>query len=150
MLQPVLSPLTFTSHIAEVGKINPKEIVDIYSNHFKMNVERYFSGIQEIRILKCMDTQYMFYYPFTTEGDENYYAYMGKFDWYYNPSRWEHTKALDLIGSNDNVLEVGAGSGFFLQALKKKKASVTGLELNGKAIEFARTLGIELQKEFIQ
>jgi SAM-dependent methyltransferase len=70
---------------------------------------------------------------------------------YYNPSRWEHKIALEIINEKDNVLEVGAGSGFFLKELKKKNNKVAlGLELNDKAIEEAKNIGIDLKKEFIQ
>jgi len=150
MVNPLLSPLTFSENVSEIGKIDPREITAIYSKYFKMDVASYFKGIPEIKIFKCLDTQYMFYHPFETEGDENYYAQMGKADWYYNPSRWEHQKALELINTTEKVLEVGAGSGFFLSQLKKKNRSLTGLELNGKAIEHAKSLGIELKKELVQ
>ncbi len=150
MSKPILSPLSFSSNVIEIGKISSTEIITIYSSYFKMNVEPYFKNIPEIRILKCLDTQYMFYYPFETEGDEKYYESMGVFDWYYNPSRWEHKKTLEIIKEKDNVLEVGAGSGFFLNELKKKNKTITGLELNGKAIEEAKTLGIDLKNELIQ
>jgi 2-polyprenyl-3-methyl-5-hydroxy-6-metoxy-1,4-benzoquinol methylase len=150
MKELINSPLTFSNNVIEIGKINADEIITIYSSYFKMNVEPYFKNISEIKIFKCLDTQYMFYYPFKTEGDEKYYELMGKFDWYYNPSRWEHKKALEIIGEKDTVLEIGAGSGFFLSELKKKNNTITGLELNGKAIEEAKAIGIELKKEFIQ
>jgi 2-polyprenyl-3-methyl-5-hydroxy-6-metoxy-1,4-benzoquinol methylase len=146
----IASPLTRTNNVQEIDTIASEEIITIYSTYFKKDFASYFSGIREIKIMKCLETGYMFYYPFTTEGDEHYYAEMSKFDWYYDPSRWEHSKALELIKENEKVLEVGAGSGFFLKELSKRKNFVTGLELNGKAIEEAKKSGIELRKEFVQ
>jgi hypothetical protein len=88
MKEIVRSPLTFSNNVIEIGKINPEEIITIYSSYYNIDIRYYFNNIKEIVILRCLDTQYMFYYPFETEGDEKYYESMGKFDWYYNPSRW--------------------------------------------------------------
>ncbi len=148
--KPILSPLTFSEKVVEVGSINAQEIIDIYTTHFKMDLASHFKNCEKIKILKCEDTGYMFYYPFNTEGDESYYALMGQFDWYYNPSRWEHTKALELIDKNQMVLEVGAGSGFFLKELKNRNISFVGLELNGKAIEEGKKMDVQMKKEFVQ
>ncbi|MBA3663506.1 MAG: class I SAM-dependent methyltransferase [Bacteroidetes bacterium] len=150
MAPPILSPITFTKNTIEIGRIESREIIDIYTKHFNMDVSRYFEGLREVRILKCLDTQYVFYYPFTTEGDEAYYQILGQYNWYYNPSRWEHVKAVEQIGKKDFVLEVGAGTGFFLNELKKRNINSVGLELNGKAIEDARKIKISLQKELVQ
>jgi 2-polyprenyl-3-methyl-5-hydroxy-6-metoxy-1,4-benzoquinol methylase len=150
MNQLPTSPLTFSNNVIEIGKINSFEIINIYSSYFKINIEPFLKNIPEIKILKCLDTQYMFYYPFEVEGNEKYYELMSKFDWYYNPSRWEHIKALEIINEKDSVLEVGAGSGSFLNQLKKKTPLITGLELNGEAIKEAKNLGLELKKEFVQ
>jgi 2-polyprenyl-3-methyl-5-hydroxy-6-metoxy-1,4-benzoquinol methylase len=150
MTNPTRSPLTFSNNVVEAGKIKSDEIIAIYAKHFKLNIESYFKNVPEVKIFKCLDTKYMFYYPFTLEGDENYYGLMSKFDWYYNPSRWEHGKAIEIINEKDNVLEIGAGSGSFLKKLKEKAPFVTGLELNTKAIEEAKSIGVELHKELIQ
>jgi 2-polyprenyl-3-methyl-5-hydroxy-6-metoxy-1,4-benzoquinol methylase len=150
MTEIVESPLIPSEKVSEIGRIKSREIIEIYRTYFDMDVAPYFKNLEEVKILKCETSHYMFYYPFSTEGDESYYGQMGKFDWYYNPSRWEHGKAMDLIQTGDFVLEVGAGSGFFLNELKKKNIRFEGLELNGKAIEEAKKMGVAMQKELVQ
>ncbi|MFN7948478.1 MAG: class I SAM-dependent methyltransferase [Blastocatellia bacterium] len=146
----ILSPLTSTANITNIGKINTNEIINIYRKHYEMDISAYFSNTSEILILKCLDTGYVFYYPFTTEGTEEYYARMSKFNWYYNPSRWEHTKALELITPSSTVLEIGSGRGHFIKELRNRHINSVGLELNGEAINEAATSGITILNETIQ
>lgn len=150
MNEHIQSPLTDNFNTVQVGSVTSAEIISIYRDEYGFEISDYFAGIDEIKIMRCCDSQFMFYYPFTTEGDEWYYAKMSQFEWYYHPSRWEHGKALELIGSGEKVLEVGAGAGFFIERLLDKNIEARGLELNGRAIEVANERGIELIKELVQ
>ncbi len=150
MNETILSPLTSKNNIAEAGSVKSEEIISIYKKQYDFDISEYFKGIEEVKIYKCLDTEYMFYYPFSTEGDEKYYARMSQFEWYYNPLRWEHTKAFELIEKGAKVLEVGSGSGFFINELKKREIRATGLELNSRGIKEAEKIGVTLLKETIQ
>jgi len=151
MDQEILSPLTGKPNTEKIGGVKSEEIISIYRKDYDgMDVSAYFAGIDEIKVMQCGDTHFMFYYPFSTEGDEAYYARMSQFEWYYNPQRWEHNKALTLIEKNEKVLEVGAGAGFFLKRLMDRNITAHGLELNGRAIKAAKEAGVDLVKEYIE
>ncbi|OFY96407.1 MAG: hypothetical protein A3K10_16440 [Bacteroidetes bacterium RIFCSPLOWO2_12_FULL_31_6] len=146
----IKSPLTGVDNCIKEVAIDAAEIISIYENQFKIDVAKYFEDINELAIYVCPQTKYRFYYPNSVSGDEFYYKQMGKLDWYYNPSRWEHGKALELISKNSKVLEVGSGPGFFLRKLKDNSINYTGLELNREAIKIASDKGIEVINEMVQ
>src|SRR5688572_3721056 len=126
----ILSPLTGLANTEQIGSVESAEIVSIYRKHFGIDISAYFADAPEIKIMRCRDTGFMFYYPFTLEGDEAYYAKMSEFEWYYHPNRWEHQKAFELLHKGDRVLEVGSGSGFFIRKLRENAIDASGLELN--------------------
>ena len=146
----VTSPLTGSTRTEQVGSVSTAEIVSIYDRYFGIDISAYFAGLDEVRIIRCLDSGYMFYHPLTLEGDESYYELMSQFDWYYHPNRWEHGRALELIESGTRVLEVGSGAGLFVKQLLDKGINAEGLELNGRGIETARKTGVHLRKETIQ
>lgn len=150
MTEAIKSPLTLKENITQIGTVNTDEIISIYQKYYGMDISAYFADIEDIKIFKCLDTKYMFYYPFSTEGDEKYYSKMSEFEWYYHPSRWEHMKAREIILPGSKVLEVGSGSGHFIKELNKMGVKATGLELNGNGIKEAKKIGVELLKETVQ
>ena len=147
---PILSPITGRPDTEQVGSVRASEIVEIYRRYFGIDISDHVPDIGEIRIMRCRDSGFMFYHPFTLEGSDAYYKMMSQFEWYYHPNRWEHEKALELIGVNDQVLEVGSGSGHFLKQLHARGIRAQGLELNPRGIEQAKAQGIELINETVQ
>ncbi len=64
--------------------------------------------------------------------------------------RWEHQKALDEINKDDFVLDVGCGSGYFLEKLLNKTTNIKGLEYNDLAIKQCKEKNIPVVKSDIQ
>lgn len=146
----VYSPLTGKQNCKLIKRINTSEIIEIYKKSFSMNVSRFFTT-ETISLYRCLDTEFEFYYPFDSEGDESYYSELGKLKWYYDNDRWEHNKALELINQNDVLLEIGSGGGAFLSKLRKKtNIDAIGLELSKNAIKIAEEKDIKLASELIQ
>jgi SAM-dependent methyltransferase len=74
----------------------------------------------------------------------------GQFDLNYFDSR--HAAMLQLIArqrpNRGRLLEVGAGSGFFLKAAERAGWSVAGIEISTEGVEFAtKRLGLEIRRE---
>ena len=150
MKPKILSPLTGLANTEQIGDLQSAEIVSIYQHHFGIDVSDYFSDTPKILIMRCRDTGFMFYYPFTLEGDEAYYARMSEFEWYYHPNRWEHQKARELIDKSDRILEVGSGSGLFMKKLADADIAAYGLELNPRGVANAEREGIKLINQTIE
>lgn len=69
----IQSPVTGNTNISVISKVKIKSILRLYENHFGVNVSKYFVGLDEIKRLRCNDTGYVFYYPFSVAGDSNFY-----------------------------------------------------------------------------
>jgi ubiquinone/menaquinone biosynthesis C-methylase UbiE len=64
-------------------------------------------------------------------GDSKFYEQLEKFDWYYMPWKWEHEITLSYLDPKKRVLEIGCGTGSFVQkAADISGAYIKGLELN--------------------
>jgi SAM-dependent methyltransferase len=147
----VISPLTNKDICIKESNLDFIEIIQIYKKQFNLDISDYFKNIKELSIYRCPKTGYKFYYPFNVSGDELYYSMMSKFEWYYNPNRWEHIKSLEIIKNKYyNVLEIGSGPGYFLKKLKEINIKAVGLELNNSAILQSKEFGVKVLSESIE
>jgi 2-polyprenyl-3-methyl-5-hydroxy-6-metoxy-1,4-benzoquinol methylase len=142
----IASPVTHSSNVALETELTSKIIIDAYNKEYGIDINEYFQDATTIKIYKCLDSNYRFYYPFTLAGKSDLYEALQKYDWYYG-LRKEHQVAETFIESSFNVLEIGCGSGFFLQKLQSKNIKCTGLEFNLEAIKTGREQGLNILKQ---
>ena len=147
----IQSPVTGSFNTSLVREIDVAKIVDLYQRDQHVDVRKYFNGLSTIRLMKCNDTGYRFYYPMDIYGDDAFYQHLQKTGLYYLKEKWEYDKAASLIGENKKVLEIGSGAGFFMQKLKTgKHARLMGLELNTNQVELSRAAGLDVVNETIE
>lgn len=151
-MKSILSPITGLPNIKIVASIPKEVIIRSYSDYLEVLVERFFYDIDRVDIVKCLDTGYLFYYPFFIYGDEKFYDDLKiqmpyKFNVpYYSENKWEYMKCLNLIFPNDNVHEIGCGNGFFLKKLIDKGIrNVSGSELNLDSVNVAKKEGLNVE-----
>lgn len=145
----LVSPITHSNNITLEAEIGTKIIIDAYEKEYKIDINEYFEGLDTVKIYKCLDTNYRFYFPFNIAGKSNLYEALQKYEWYYG-LRQEHQVAEKFIANNSKVLEIGCGSGFFLQKLQTKGIKCTGLEFNVEAIKTGRAQGLNILNEDIR
>ncbi len=121
-----------------------EDIVRLYSQQTGLNVQRFFDGMTEIGLYECSATGYRFYHPFAVQGDGEFYGslYHANFDEGSGYDRdWseDHEFALRHVSADDDVLEIGSGSGKFLERAGERARSARGLEID----EFAAGLATE-------
>lgn len=150
-LSKEISPVTgepFTEFITEISAGN---IIDQYYNETRIDVSRFFEGIDNLEIRKCTRTGYRYYFPFSIFGDAGFYEDLQKNrEGYYPTDKWEHLQAIKQIKAGQSVLEVGCATGYFLDMIRKKKAVGVGLEMNKKAITEARQQGFDIFEEYLR
>lgn len=147
----ILSPLTKTDDISFVQSLDIARLVDQYKKILNLDVSSYFKGIDQISVYIDNQTGYKFYHPFDISGDASFYEFLQQFEFYYNAWKWEHETAYMYIKENTDLLEVGCAKGDFLQKIRtEKKVNVKGLELNPKAIEAARNMGLDVQSIMVE
>lgn len=149
-MQVIQSPVTGSNNTTLTEEFSTATIIEKYKDQ-GLDVSRYFKGLDKISLYTCNDSGYRFYYPFSIFGDEVFYEALQKnMATYYGENKWEHVEAKKMIGNGEKVLEIGAGSGFFLQQLQSLNADITGLELNNQAIKTAEEKGITILNELIE
>lgn len=149
-MEEIKSPLTGKSAHFE-GEISVSELVEKYYSKLGIEVGHLFDQKKSIKVYRCTDSGYRFFYPFSVSGDGSFYQMLQNFDWYYMPWKWEHEQAFKFIKPGMHILEIGCAEGEFL-AKSRSLLNVTtvGLELNLKALEKARAKGINVLQESVE
>lgn len=145
----MLSPITLSANIVFQAKVDCGFIIQKYKE-IDIDVSRYFLGMPDVSVYKCLDTGYRFFYPFHVDGDSDFYEKLQKFDWYYMPWKWEHDMATRYIKKGMRILEVGCGRGEFLSRIVSKGVIPVGLELNVGAIKDRVEVDLDIRNETIQ
>ena len=138
------SPVSGKNNTTIEKIIKSKQIIDQYINEFGFDCSDHFKNIDEIYLMKCLDSGYSFYYPFKIQGGEDLYQHLEKFDFYYLTDRWEFETVSKLIHKGANLLEIGCGNGYALEIFKKNGISCHGLELNQRAISQCISKGLNV------
>ncbi len=143
----VLSPLTGAPTVRVLRKMQCAPLMAAWRTHYAIELGPDFDRRREFALYECLDTGLQFFQPPELAGTAELYAQLGRFDWYYDPHRWEHDVALaDLAGAR-RVLEVGCGSGAFVARLRQHGLAAEGLELNPAAAAAARQNGLPVHRE---
>lgn len=132
----VHNPFIENSQI-EPFQIIPKQfLIERYKQFFNIDINYLLSSIDNIKIYRCQQSGYLFYYPFDIAGDSKFYERLQEHDWYYMTWKWEHQICKELIKEGDRILEVGCGKGDFLREISCHFNDVqgVGLELNKSAV----------------
>ncbi len=150
--QNPLSPIT-GGEVIRIKIIETSVLISKYKSKLNIDVNRFFRDIPIISLFECKDTKYKFFYPYTIYGDDRFYEQLQDTKGYYLPWKWEHKTAIEYIKPNDNLLEIGAARGAFLEGLKKHFGNTfngKGIELNSLAAKTAQDNGLNVKVKFIQ
>lgn len=152
---PPTSPINGIGKVKIFDTISTRLIIDFYRRQENLDVAEYFAGLDEIFILECEDTGYRFYYPFEVIGDEKFYRTLqmqkeSEGLEYDRNSAEDHKFAVEQIEQNTRLLEIGCGTGKFLELISDKTENVCGLELNARAAETATKKGFDVKNQLIQ
>jgi len=145
----MISPVTLKPNAEPIGEFSSKKIIDLYRLNLKLDVSRFFDGVDKVLLCRCQDTLYRFYYP-SIPGDESFYSDLQKTGSYYRDWNWENIIAAGYLSTGHALLEVGCGTGSFLERVKSKCASVSAIEFNPGLIELVKKKGIPICNQSIQ
>ena len=137
-----VSPLTGKENTRLVESTPTRELIAAWEKTFSIDIADYFAGIESIERYQCEETKLNFFMPLDAGGSDSLYAQLGKFDWYYKPSKWEHERAILDIDNGCRVLEVGCGYGDFVERVNNQEyAAAVGIEMNQEAVKSAQSYG---------
>ncbi|MDR0863691.1 MAG: class I SAM-dependent methyltransferase [Candidatus Symbiothrix sp.] len=145
----ILSPITKKPDVLLIKTWDAKKIIDAYKRDFNYDPSHFFQGIDKIDQYKCKETNYIFFHP-VVEGNSDFYAYFQRYDWYYNPWKWEHQQVVPFLRKGITVLEIGCGEGDFIsKVINEYGVEAVGLELNQQAVTEALKKGRPVQNKLL-
>lgn len=153
----MLSPLSNTENVKLIRTVNPKNLVDRYKLEFEFDIfEELNLENQLIYHWKCLDTGFQWYTPLKFAGGSKLYEDLSKIKWYYTKNKWEFHKVLSNLKQESQILEIGAGDGYFLQLASQNGHICSGIELNIEKAQELKRKGFniinkkieEINKEF--
>lgn len=149
-MENILSPITKSTKVNKIRTIDVNWIINQWKKNYSYDVTYLFKGINQLNIYECQETGYKYFYP-TVMGDSRFYDNLSKFDWYYMPWKWEHEQVSMYIKNKMNLLEVGCGSGDYLNKINSLyEINTLGIEMNKSAISKARSRGINIEEDSLE
>lgn len=126
-----------------IERYSSEEIALGYKHHFKKVPEGLFDKEYSMRI--CKKCKLIFADPLE-EGNNKYYEWVTKQEGYYAADRWEWhviSEYLNKLNREVKVLEVGCGSGCFLDFLKKNSpnAKTVGVDITENSVKQCKEKG---------
>jgi SAM-dependent methyltransferase len=105
----------------------------------------------DVHIYRCGKCELEFYPP-SLCGTARLYQALGSFSYYYTGDRWEFDRAAEDLGGRRSVLEIGCGTGLFLERLVREdpSRSAVGLERNPDAMGVARQKGLRVEARSVE
>lgn len=154
MISQICSPVTGTTGVKRFDTVKTEHIRSLYKSQLGVDVSAAFKDRESIDILECVQTGYRFYYPFELAGDASFYEElqlkMTGNDSYYRHWGYDHAYALKRLQFGQHVLDIGCGSGNFLERAIEITPHVTGIEFNEKAVNDCVAKGLKVYKESIE
>lgn len=139
----IKSPVTGRKCADPEESVSASCIINAYSC-IGIDVSAHFLDLKEVFIYRCSDTGYRFFAPCTLEADSTFYDLLNSKNGYYRLKE-EHRLATLYIGSCSRVLEIGSGSGLFLESISPITTNSVGLETNLGAATTSRQRGIHTE-----
>jgi SAM-dependent methyltransferase len=135
-----VSPLIRGSPVQLLGRFLAPQLIDDWKRFLGIDIADHLGGIEEILLYRCQTSQVDFFIPSEAAGRAELYEKLREFDWYYMAAKWEFAQALRDLGDRRRILEVGSGTGLFVERAMKEltKSRVQGIELNERAVLLAR------------
>ena len=149
----MLSPVTGSENVSLVKKLHKRVIVRDFKKKYGVDVDRFYDLVGEyLEIFQCEDTGYKFYYPENLAGDGQFYDSIIADDESQYYSQWkkeyEFAKQIAIKEEAAKILDVGCGSGKFVEAASKFSNAI-GLEISDEAVRIGRQKNLDLRNEFL-
>lgn len=145
----IKSPITNNFNVMLEDELDHHLIIDAYKKDYNIDVSEYFEGVESVKIYRCLDTGYRFYFPLSLAAKSQLYEELQKQNNYYG-IKVEHQVAETFVKISDLVLEIGCGDGFFLEKLQQRGVSCTGLEFNEEAVQIGNGKNLNVLSQDIE
>lgn len=147
----IYCPLCLSSKLELKNVLDFTSIAREYKKSLDVDIEKIErSSVDKIQVYECFQCHLTSFQP-AIVGDESFYRQLAKRDWYHMENKWEFEQALSDILRSDSVLEIGCGTGNFLQKLKDRGVGqIVGIDLNENALKEAKRKGLQVYAMTVQ
>jgi len=99
--------------------------------------------IKTITKKQCIQCDLIYFDP-PLYGDGEFYGKLCKFPWYYENDKWEFDVAARVVAETrpESFLEIGCGTGCFLEKISSVVDHVEGLDINEDAVRKCKEKGL--------
>lgn len=142
------SPLTGSTDVELIRSVSTADLADRWKRSFGIDVAAEFKGHQQVHLYECARTRLRFFVPNEVAASGRVYSELEKFDWYYQQAKWEHDVAMHDLQGCQRILEIGCGTGSFIERLARRAdVHAEGIELNESAARAAVAKGVRVVME---
>jgi 2-polyprenyl-3-methyl-5-hydroxy-6-metoxy-1,4-benzoquinol methylase len=134
-----LCPLCRSPRHSKEEEIRARDLTRLYDDFLGESTGEIFGKQETICKLRCRDCDLTFFHP-AIVGGKRLYSLLQKKTEYYPGDKEEYSHALRFISKDDEVLEIGCGTGEF----GKRVENYTGLDINEEALVEAREKGLQV------
>mgnify|MGYP006291053801 FL=1 len=124
------------------------ELSALWRRHFGFDAFARWQGGDILEQWRCVNCSIVFHTP-GIYGDDDFYARLSQYPWYYESEKWEFDVALDLVRQfrPGTLLEVGCGAGMFLEKVSAGTDFAIGVDINPDAVRRARAKGLTVTEQ---
>lgn len=123
---------------------NISNLILEYKKYFNIDIEKHCSLNNDDKLIYLKydyKTSLKFYSP-SIVGEGSLYQKLSENKWYYTKDRWEFSVVREKINGLKNILEFGAGDGYFLEKLPR--LDKYAVEINVDSIEKLKNKGVKV------
>jgi len=144
----VTCPLTGSTDVTLIEVWDSNELIHAWQQEFHLDIFSELRPDTRIELYQSNTVNLHFFFPRNLAGSGKFYSQLQCFPWYYRPNRWEHQQAYsDLRKHSQTVLEIGAGTGSFVEHCLQIGLQARGIELNPQAIAEAQSRQLPISAE---
>ena len=144
-------PLCGNEQFITIKRFNTSELSNRWEKRFgfdpfkRPDCEPVFSKIQ------CPECKLVWYAP-PFFGDQEFYEMLSQQPWYYEDEKWEFNETIKLIMDikPKSLLEIGCGTGCFLEKINTFVHSAEGIDINTDALAVAKGKGLSVSSTKLQ
>ncbi|TWU16980.1 class I SAM-dependent methyltransferase [Allorhodopirellula heiligendammensis] len=132
-------------------EIDTQEIIRRWRDDYNIDISNEpIASEPHIHLMRGQTSMLRFFAPADIAGSDDFYSSFHAYklehwgDEYYNQPRWEHHELLSRLSGHPRILEVGCGSGAFLNACRRRNLDAMGVELNKASVTHAKQSGLDV------
>jgi 2-polyprenyl-3-methyl-5-hydroxy-6-metoxy-1,4-benzoquinol methylase len=140
--QIILSPLTGLEDVTWIATTPVDGLKSRWLQEMQVDISADLQGVSAVELYRCNQTDLQFFWPMRVAGGAGFYESLQRSSSnYYPKNKLEFRLALADLNGAKKVLEVGCGTGAFMDLIQQCGITSEGIELNESAASIARDRG---------